>query len=138
MIFGQSFEHGPPKVYAWNDVTTPGVTADVILDNSVIMNLNTKTPFPSLRVSVTAGSGKHDQPLSQVLKPLSQVLKPLSGTQTPLPGTQTPLPGTQTPPSQVLKPPLTGTLTPLRYPNLPPRYSNPSPKYCNPPLSLIL
>ena len=55
LIFGQSFEQGPPRVYAWNPATSATATATVALDPAV--SVNPATSAPSLGIAYSSGSG---------------------------------------------------------------------------------
>ena len=56
LVYGQSFESSPAsKISAWNDVTSPTVTATVALDAAV--HVNPSVAAPSLSVTFTSGSG---------------------------------------------------------------------------------
>ena len=56
LVYGQAFETSPAsRVYAWNDVTSPGVTATVALDAAV--HVNPSVSLPALSVAFTSGTG---------------------------------------------------------------------------------
>jgi len=56
LVYGQAFETSPAsRIYAWNDVTSPGVTATVALDAAV--HVNPSVSLPALSVAFTSGTG---------------------------------------------------------------------------------
>ena len=56
LVYGQAFEKSPSsKIYAWNDVSSPGVTATVALDPAV--HVNPSVALPALSVAFASGSG---------------------------------------------------------------------------------
>ena len=56
-MYGESFEQGTTAKsgYAWNDITSAGVTATVALDAST--PFNPAAPVPSLGITFTSGTG---------------------------------------------------------------------------------
>ena len=56
LVYGQAFESSPSsRIFAWNDATSPEVTATVALDPAV--NVNPNKAQPSLSVTFTSGTG---------------------------------------------------------------------------------
>ena len=55
LIYGESFEAGTTKVFAWNDITTSGV-GSAALDKTVT-GFNPNLATPALKVTFTSGTG---------------------------------------------------------------------------------
>jgi len=55
LVYGESFEQGTTKVFAWNDITSSNVVATVQLDSNV--NVNPNRIVPSLSITYTSGNG---------------------------------------------------------------------------------